>query len=166
MVHERKLADAFEIRTGGKDCRFCLSSYCLDNRLRHVNIDSVEAKWHPVDPFTDAVRSLGLCWWPGPSLHTQIQLQEKTRAVADTSASLGLNIHREKSKLLQVNAAKNYDNERDSSLQKMTSFKGAGDGSVKLSPSLHPVSQGKLVLAWNPQKRRKKGPPRNTWCRP
>ena len=36
--------------------------------------------------------------------HTQQQLQEKTSTVADTSARIGLNIHKGKSKVLKVNA--------------------------------------------------------------
>ena len=35
--------------------------------------------------------------------HTPHQMQEKTGAVADTSARLGLKIHRGKSKVLKVN---------------------------------------------------------------
>ena len=36
--------------------------------------------------------------------HTQQQTQEKTNIVADTSARIGLNIHKGKSKVLRVNA--------------------------------------------------------------
>ena len=36
--------------------------------------------------------------------HTQQQMQEKTKIVADNSARFGLNIHKGKSKVLRVNA--------------------------------------------------------------
>nr|KAG5692146.1 hypothetical protein BaRGS_020694 [Batillaria attramentaria] len=39
--------------------------------------------------------------------HTQQQMQEKTNMIADTSARLGLNIHKGKTKVLKVNAAAN-----------------------------------------------------------
>lgn len=105
IVHGRQLTDAFTVRTGVRQGCLLLPFLFL------LVID-----W--VMKTSTAQKQNGIQWMLWTHLdcfdfaddltllsHTQHQIQEKTNTVAETSASLGLNINREKSKVLKINTA-------------------------------------------------------------
>ena len=104
VVHGRQLTDAFQVKTGVRQGCF------LSPLLFLLAVD-----W--VMKTSTAQRRNGIQWTLWTQLddldfaddlallsHTQQQMQEKTNTIAETSARLGLKIHRGKSKLLKVNA--------------------------------------------------------------
>ncbi len=105
IVHGRQLTDAFTVRTGVRQgCLLLPFLFLLV--IDWVMKTSTAQKqngiqwmlWTHLDCF-DFANNLALL------SHTQQQMQEKTNTVAETSASLGLNINREKSKVLKINTA-------------------------------------------------------------
>ena len=105
VVHDRQLTDAFQVKTGVR--QGCLLSpflfllaidWVMKTSTAQTRNGIQWTLWTQLDDldFADDLALLS---------HTQQQMQEKTDAVAETSACLGLNIHRGKSKVLKVNAA-------------------------------------------------------------
>ena len=103
VVHGQQVTDAFQVKTGVR--QGCLLSPLLFLlAIDWVMKTSTQQKrngiqwtlWDQLDDldFADDLALLS---------HTQQQMQEKTRTIADTSARIGLNIHRGKSKVLKVN---------------------------------------------------------------
>nr|KAG5695065.1 hypothetical protein BaRGS_032558 [Batillaria attramentaria] len=96
-------------------------------------------------------------------------MQEKTSMIADTSARLGLNIHKGKTKVLKVNAAANTgpiilegealeEVENFTYLGNIVDKQGGTDADVRIR-----TGTTRQALTWNPQGKRKRGRPRNTW---
>ena len=104
VVHGQHVTDAFQVKTGVRQgC--LLSPFLFLLAIDWVMKTSTQQKrngiqwtlWDQLDDldFADDLALLA---------HTQQQMQEKTNIVAATSASMGLNIHKGKSKILKVNA--------------------------------------------------------------
>ena len=104
VVHGQQVTDAFQVKTGVRQgC--LLSPFLFLLAIDWVMKTSTQQKrngiqwtlWDQLDDldFADDLALLA---------HTQQQMQEKTNIVAATSASMGLNIHKGKSKILKVNA--------------------------------------------------------------
>ena len=104
VIHGQQVTDAFQVKTGVRQgC--LLSPFLFLLAIDWVMKTSTQQKrngiqwtlWDQLDDldFADDLALLA---------HTQQQMQEKTNIVAATSASMGLNIHKGKSKILKVNA--------------------------------------------------------------
>ena len=103
VIHGGQLTEAFQVKTGVR--QGCL----LSPFLFLLSID-----W--IMKTSTAERRNGIQWTPWTQLddldyaddlallsHTQQQMQEKTNNVASTSAQVGLNIHKGKTKILKTN---------------------------------------------------------------
>ena len=73
-----------------------------DDGLGNEDIYNPWAKWYPVDTL-QAADDLDYADDLALLLQTRYQMQEKTSAVADAQAGLGLKIHEGKNKVLKVN---------------------------------------------------------------
>ena len=104
VVHRGQLTDAFQVQTGVRQgC--LLSPFLFLLAIDWVMKTSTVGKrngiqwtlWTQLDDldFADDLALLS---------YTQEQMQEKTNIIAENSTHIGLNIHREKSKILKVNA--------------------------------------------------------------
>ncbi|MGL5901241.1 MAG: reverse transcriptase domain-containing protein [Cetobacterium sp.] len=107
VIHGGQSTEAFQVRTGVR--QGCL----LSPFLFLLAIDWIMTS-------STAQRNHGIQWTPWKQLddldfaddlallsHTQQQMQEKTNHVASTSAQIGLNIHKDKTKVLKINATNN-----------------------------------------------------------
>ena len=105
VVHGQQLTDAFQVKTGVRQgC--LLSPFLFLLSIDWIMKESTTNKrngiqwtlWTQLDDldFADDLALLS---------HTHGQMQDKTDTVDDISASIGLNIHRGKSKVLKINSA-------------------------------------------------------------
>ena len=104
VVHGQQVTDAFQVKTGVRQgCLlspflFLLAIDWVMKTSTHQRRNGIQwTLWDQLDDldFADDLALLS---------HTQQQMQEKTSNVAATSARIGLNIHKGKSKVLKVNA--------------------------------------------------------------
>jgi hypothetical protein len=104
VVHGRQLTDAFQVQTGVR--QGCLLSpflfllaidWVMTSSTAHKQTGIQWTLWQQLEDldFADDLALLS---------HSQQQMQDKTNTVADNSASIGLNIHSGKSKLMKVNS--------------------------------------------------------------
>ena len=103
VVHGRQLTHAFEVRTGVRQgcllspVMFLLTMDWIMKTSTAQRLNGIQwTIWKQLDDL-DYADDLSLL------SHTGHQMQEKTSTVADTSACLGLKIHRGKRKVLKVN---------------------------------------------------------------
>lgn len=107
VIHGGQLTEAFQVITGVR--QGCLLSpflfllaidWIMTSSTAQGNHGIQWTPWKQLDDldFADDLALLS---------HTQQQMQEKTNHVASTSAQVGLNIHKDKTKILKINAANN-----------------------------------------------------------
>ena len=104
VVHGQQLTDAFQVKTGVRQgC--LLSPFLFLLAIDWVMKTSTHQKRNGIQwTLWDQLEDLDFADDLALLSHTQQQMQEKTSIVAATSARIGLNIHKGKSKVLKVNA--------------------------------------------------------------
>uniref|UniRef100_A0A1A8ES14 Reverse transcriptase domain-containing protein n=2 Tax=Nothobranchius korthausae TaxID=1143690 RepID=A0A1A8ES14_9TELE len=105
IVHGHQLTDAFEVQTRVRlGC--LLSPFLVLLAIDWVMKTSTYQKRNSVRwTLRKQLHDLDFSDDPALLSHTQQQMLEKISIVADNSASLGLHINREKSKVLETNAS-------------------------------------------------------------
>ena len=104
VVHGQQLTDAFQVKTGVRQgC--LLSPFLFLLAIDWLMKTSTQEKRNGIQwTLWDQLEDLDFADDLALLSHTQQQMQEKTSIVAATSARIGLNIHKGKSKVLKVNA--------------------------------------------------------------
>ena len=104
VVHGHQVTDSFQVKTGVRQgC--LLSPFLFLLAIDWVMKTSTQQSRNGIQwTLWDQLEDLDFADDLALLSHTQQQTQEKTNIVADTSARIGLNIHKGKSKVLRVNA--------------------------------------------------------------
>jgi Reverse transcriptase (RNA-dependent DNA polymerase) len=104
VIHGHQVTDSFQVKTGViKGC--LLSPFPFLLAIDWIMKTSTQQSRNGIQwTLVDQVEDLDFADDLALLSHTQQQMQEKTNIVADTSARIDLNIHKEKSKVLKVNA--------------------------------------------------------------